>query len=170
MAELIGTPRSPGAPAAGPNSADADSATQRLSESAKEEKPRELPRSSPAFRHSCQILVVDDDIGIRASVGALLEEEGYQVEEAVNGLDALERLERAPPTLVLLDMRMPIMDGWEFAERLRLGNFEVPIVVMSAARDAGTWAGEIGAAAHIDKPFDPDALVALVDDICAGRA
>jgi CheY-like chemotaxis protein len=118
------------------------------------------------MRAASRILVVEDDLGIRMALVALLEDEGFVVEEAANGREALASLERGPATVVLLDMRMPVMDGWELARILRERQIDVRLVVMTAARDARTWAEEIGASAYIGKPFDPDALLTILDRLC----
>ena len=110
-----------------------------------------------------RILVVDDDEGIRACVGQLLREEGYEVLSAANGAEALELLEAADgngedgPDLILLDMHMPTLDGRGFAReyRLRPGP-HAPILVMTAAPDAAQRAAEIAAHAVLPKPFDID--------------
>ena len=100
------------------------------------------------------ILIVDDDPSILETVTEILTFEGYPVETAVNGADALDVLERAQPWLVLLDMRMPVLDGWGFARALRDRGVSLPILVMTAARDARHWAEEIGAAGYLAKPFE----------------
>jgi CheY-like chemotaxis protein len=108
------------------------------------------------------ILVVDDDESILATIAELLDMEGYQVQTAVNGVDALNRLDTSDPSLVLLDMRMPVMDGWGFARALHARGRRVPILVMTAAQDAQAWADEVGAAGFVAKPFDlPDLLHAI---------
>jgi len=109
------------------------------------------------------VLVVDDEADIRATVAAMLEIEGYDVAEAANGADALMRVEERVPDVILLDMRMPILDGWGFAAELRRRGHRVPIVVMTAARDAAHWAGEIAAASFIAKPFGLDDLIGAVE-------
>ena len=109
-----------------------------------------------------RVLVVDDEPDIRATVLAMLEIEGYEVTEAANGADALAVVEADPPDVILLDMRMPVLDGWGFAEELRRRNHAIPIVVMTAARDAARWAGEVAAAAFVAKPFGYDDLIAAV--------
>ena len=76
------------------------------------------------------VLVVDDEADIRATVSAMLEIEGYEVAEASNGADALVMLEKRRPDLILLDMRMPVLDGWGFAAELRRRGHRTPIVVM----------------------------------------
>ena len=121
----------------------------------------------PAEGRDVRILVVDDEPGIRATVAAMLEIEGYEVDQAAHGADALARLDHHPPDLILLDMRMPVLDGWGFASELRKRGFEVPIVVMTAARDAARWAGEISAVAALSKPFRFDDLLGAVHEATA---
>ena len=79
------------------------------------------------------ILVIDDDAEIRRLVGEILLSEGYLVLPAANGVEALAVLDRTRVSLALLDMRMPVLDGWGFACRLRERHVVLPIVVMSAA-------------------------------------
>ena len=108
------------------------------------------------------ILVVDDDEVILDIVADVLRFEGYPVETAIDGVVALEVVERDRPALVLLDMRMPRLDGWGFARTLRERGIELPILVMTAARDAAGWAQEIGAGGYLAKPFDIDELLDAV--------
>lgn len=108
------------------------------------------------------ILVVDDDEAILDIVADVLRFEGYPVETAIDGVVALEVVERERPALVLLDMRMPRLDGWGFARTLRERGIELPILVMTAARDAAGWAQEIGAQGYLAKPFDIDELLDAV--------
>jgi len=111
-----------------------------------------------------RVLVVDDEPDIRATVSAMLEIEGYAVAEAMNGAEALAAVEADPPDLILLDMRMPVLDGWGFAAELRRRGHRIPIVVMTAARDAARWAAEIAATAFIAKPFGYDELIRTVEE------
>lgn len=110
-----------------------------------------------------RVLIVDDEPDIRATVSAMLEIEGYRVDEAINGADALRVLEDRTPDLILLDMRMPVLDGWGFANELRQRGHRTPIVVMTAARDAARWASEIAASAFVAKPFGFDDLISAVE-------
>ncbi len=110
-----------------------------------------------------RILVVDDEPDIRVTVSAMLEIEGYDVAEAPNGAAALAAIEQRLPDIILLDMRMPILDGWGFAAELRRRGHQTPIVVMTAARDAARWAGDIAAAAFVAKPFGYDDLISAVE-------
>lgn len=108
------------------------------------------------------VLVVDDDAAIRSAVRDVLESEGIAVETASNGADALEKVSRQRPGLVLLDMRMPVLDGWGFASALRERGLALPVVVMTAAADASRWADEIGAIGVVAKPFGVAELVNAV--------
>ena len=112
------------------------------------------------------ILVVDDDPDILDALSEILEGEGYLVRRARNGREALERLTPAPPQLILLDLMMPVMDGWEFATRLRHeapAAAAVPIIVLSADRNVGTKARELGAVGHLSKPFELGELLQMLD-------
>jgi CheY-like chemotaxis protein len=109
------------------------------------------------------VLVVDDDAAIRDAVRDLLEEEGIPVTTAVDGADALDKVLDTLPRLVLLDMRMPGMDGWGFASALRERGISPPVVVMTAAADARRWAAEIGAIGVVPKPFGMVELIRAVE-------
>src|SRR5579864_1303219 len=110
-----------------------------------------------------RILVVDDDTSIRTFVEMALDGEGYAVATAMNGAQALAVTDQMQPDLILLDMRMPIMDGWTFARRYRgKAGPHAPIVVITAATDAGVRAAEIQADGYLGKPFDLDELLGLV--------
>jgi signal transduction histidine kinase/CheY-like chemotaxis protein len=78
------------------------------------------------------VLVVDDNEQVRDVVRRSLEKEGWAVEEAENGEVALERVEQKPPVLILLDLMMPVMDGFQFVAELRKRSFTMPIVVVTA--------------------------------------
>jgi len=105
---------------------------------------------------------VDDDPTILATVSETLDLEGYPVVTATNGVEALAALEREPPSLVLLDMRMPVMDGWTFIRAARARGLDPTVVVMTATADARRWAAEIGAQGVLSKPFELDELIAEV--------
>jgi CheY-like chemotaxis protein len=110
-----------------------------------------------------RILVVDDDTSIRSFVEMALDSEGYAVSTATNGVQALAVTDQVHPDLILLDMRMPIMDGWTFARMYRdQAGPHAPIVVITAATDAGERAAEIQADGFLGKPFDLDELLVLV--------
>jgi CheY-like chemotaxis protein len=110
-----------------------------------------------------RVLVVEDDPDLAALEADVLAERGHEVEVASNGREALAAVARAKPDLILLDMKMPVMGGREFAEEYRRREpHAAPIVVVTAADDAQKRAAEVGASAWIGKPFDPEALVEKV--------
>ena len=109
------------------------------------------------------ILVVDDDVEILAMLRDFLEGEGLTVRTATNGAEALDMVDDIKPALILLDMRMPVLDGWGFAARLRERHATYPVVVMTAAESARRWADDIGANGYIAKPFDVNELLQLIE-------
>jgi len=105
------------------------------------------------------ILVVDDDTDFREGLRAALEMKGCQVEEAANGRDALEQIEKKPPLLVLLDLQMPVMNGRELLQKLRAApeTKDVPVVIISGF--GFEWEAELmGAQGYVGKPFEPEEL------------
>jgi CheY-like chemotaxis protein len=117
------------------------------------------------------ILVVDDEPGIREAVAEILELDGYEVATAANGAEALVSIERQTPALILLDMRMPVLNGWEFAQTLQERGLDLPIVVITAATDARAWAQEVAAVDYLAKPFDLMDLLSAVERILpSGRS
>ena len=113
-----------------------------------------------------KILVVEDDDDIRDSLKELLEEEGYRVDTAANGEQALNRLRGEAPQLILLDLMMPVMDGWEFQKQLReIPSFSrVPIIVISASKFSRE---PLNAAAFIPKPLDAGVLLETIESFLA---
>jgi len=120
------------------------------------------PAQACAQATSC-VLVVEDQDDIREFVAFVLQNEGYCVMTADNGAVALEEVGRKPVGVVLLDMRMPVMDGWAFADayRRRPGP-HAPIVVLTAAQDAASRAAQINADDYLGKPFELDDLLSVV--------
>ena len=114
------------------------------------------------------ILVVDDDATIREALATLLTMEGYRVEMAANGAEALEVVGQELPALVILDMHMPTVDGWAFAKAARARGFDPPILVVTAtATSAERAAQEIAAAGFMAKPFNISELLEAVERLCA---
>jgi DNA-binding response OmpR family regulator len=123
-----------------------------------------IARSSiEAGRGGSPILVVEDDTSILDMVMQILRSEGYPVVGAKNGVEGLAECDRRAPSLILLDMRMPRMDGWEFAAALRARGIASPVVVMTAADNAKRWADEVGADGYVVKPFEFLDLLASVE-------
>ena len=124
---------------------------------------RSGPRVDGAAAAARPILVVDDDPEILAMLRDFLESEGLVVRTAANGAEALDALDDVAPALILLDMRMPVLDGWAFAQRFHERALTYPIVVMTAAESARRWAEEIGATGYIAKPFDVNELLETIE-------
>jgi CheY-like chemotaxis protein len=120
-----------------------------------------------------RVLVVDDDATLRQLVVVNLELEGFEVHEAVDGADCLERICEIAPHVVTLDIMMPRVDGWEVASRLRADprTAGIKVVVLTAAsRDTDLRRGaRIGVDCYLTKPFDPDDLVGVVQRLVAGQ-
>ncbi len=112
---------------------------------------------------SAPILVVEDDPDLLALVEMILSDAGYRVRTAGDGRTALARVAEEMPALVLLDMRMPVMNGWEFAREFRARHgHAAPIVVVTAAENARLRAEEVGAEGWLEKPFDVDDVLRMV--------
>jgi len=115
-------------------------------------------------RKQFRILVVDDELVVRDSLKEWLEDEGFQVEMAESGAEALEKLAKDNFKLMLLDIKMPGMDGVEVLKRSKEIHPELPVVMMTAYATVETAveAMKFGALDYLMKPFDPDSLVLLI--------
>jgi len=114
------------------------------------------------------IMIVDDDDDIRTTLSELLEHMKYDVAVAADGLDAMRQLRKgARPAVILLDLMMPVMDGYEFLVELRRQTAlaRIPIVVITAAGNAAAEASKLGATGHIQKPFKLDELLATISRV-----
>jgi CheY-like chemotaxis protein len=121
-----------------------------------------------------RVLVIDDEEAIRLLCRVNLEAEGMSVDEAADGRTGLERARTGSPDVILLDVMMPGLDGWQVAEEL-VGDErtrQIPIVFLTARadfrdRERGLEAGGI---AYLTKPFNPVELARLIDDLLARLA
>jgi len=113
---------------------------------------------------SSKILLVDDDDGIRASLSAFLSRSGFQVDTVSNGEQALEKLEKFKPDLIVMDVLMPRMDGRETLRRMRQAGNLTPVILLTQVGEATerAMALEEGADDYLNKPFEPHELVARV--------
>ena len=120
------------------------------------------------------VLVVDDDPAIRGLVGDALRNEGYTVDLAAHGREALDAMRARRPSTVVLDLMMPVMDGFSFMEACHHEQLcdDVPIIVISAVHEALQRMNEVPVHACIAKPFDLDDLVRTVGQFARpnGRA
>jgi CheY-like chemotaxis protein len=115
------------------------------------------------------VLVVDDDPDILQTLGLCLSSEGYRVLMAANGKEALEILDHEHPSVILLDLMMPVMDGWQFvAELEHRGRRDVPLLILSADRSVQGHAQQLRASGHLAKPFDLDDLLGKVQQLTGG--
>ena len=108
------------------------------------------------------LLVVEDNIPIREILAAAAREEGYRTVEAGNGREALAALAVEWPSLILLDLEMPVMSGWAFMRELRARAVHIPVIIMSGRTDQASELAEMGAKSFVGKPID---LPALLDKI-----
>jgi CheY-like chemotaxis protein len=113
--------------------------------------------------NSAPVLVVDDDPDLRDVVALALGLEGYFVLTATNGREALAHITTRPPSVVLLDLQMPVMSGWELVARLRDIPVAVPVVFMTAGHRAEQEAERHQVAGYLAKPFDLDTLYDVVE-------
>ena len=115
------------------------------------------------------VLIVEDDLDIREALSQVLEFEGYPVATAVNGEEALKYLANSePPGLILLDLMMPVMDGWQFRlEQKKHPEWsQIPVVIVSADGQVGQKAASIGASGYLKKPVELDTLLDTVAQYC----
>lgn len=114
------------------------------------------------------ILIVDDDPAFLEFMAMALEGEGYHVQTAPHGALALDAIRQTRPHLILLDMRMPVMDGWEFLRAYRqLPPPHTPVIALSATASLEQQALEAGAVAFYPKPFDLNALLRAISQVLA---
>lgn len=117
-----------------------------------------------------KVLVADDEPALRKLLKTNMELEGYETLEASNGAEVLECVERDNPDIILLDIMMPVMDGWEVMTALAANpEYEQKVILVSAkaSDDAQLQGWELGADEYITKPFDLDALLQRVRDVAA---
>ncbi|WP_437591425.1 response regulator [Sorangium sp. So ce1000] len=120
-----------------------------------------------------RILVVEDDLDIRSILTQLLVFEGYDVEEAADGAEALALLRRdGPPALILLDLMMPIMDGWQLRAELQRDPqlASIPVVIVSADVRVEQEASRLRVAGLLKKPLQIEPLLEMVHRICGAPA
>lgn len=109
------------------------------------------------------VLVVEDEPITREGLNAVLRRAGYEVVLAANGEEALSSIRRLPPDLILLDMLMPIMDGWRLLQLLKAEiSTPIPIIVVTATILTREWANDHGCAGFLRKPIDPETTLEVI--------
>ncbi len=113
------------------------------------------------------VLIVDDEPGLRSAVREILQSAGYEPMEAADGTGGLAKAASLRPALILLDVRMPDLDGYEVCRQLKANPLTapIPVVFLTAVEDSALnhRAFEAGAAACLTKPFRAEALLAVVE-------
>jgi CheY-like chemotaxis protein len=118
------------------------------------------------------VLVVDDDEAMRGMIAMWLESAGYKVRTASNGQAALESLDQQTPCVIVLDLMMPVMSGWQFREaQLQRDTFSnIPVIILSGHHNTPMEAQKLGAAAWIGKPIDVERLMTTIWNCCLPAA
>lgn len=114
-----------------------------------------------------RILIVDDEEGFRDGVADLLGMEGYQVSVARDAVEAVRKLPEFRPDVILLDLRMPHLDGESFLRGMSglPASKKVPVVLISAKEDLPAIASRTGAAGYLAKPFEAPQLLSLLEKV-----
>jgi CheY-like chemotaxis protein len=130
------------------------------------------PAAQPADLRAAQtrrrVLVIDDDPDLRELLSVVLKSEGYDVQTAENGAAGFSVLRTLVPDLIILDLLMPVMNGWQFREaQTALPQYaRIPIVCLSGYHAARHQAAALGMPVCVQKPFDIDELVKIVRRSC----
>jgi CheY-like chemotaxis protein len=114
-----------------------------------------------------KILLADDDPEILVSLSAALNSEGYEVITANNGREACQRFREEHVDLILLDIKMPVRDGWDSFERVTSINPLLQVIVITARPDQYPLAAAAGVAALMEKPLDLPLLIRAIDELLA---
>ncbi|WYP26129.1 response regulator [Alkalihalobacillus sp. FSL W8-0930] len=113
-----------------------------------------------------KLLVVDDQYGIRVLLNEILQKDGYSVHQAANGVQALSIVQDENPDLILLDMKIPGMDGLEILRRIKVTHPDIKVIMMTAYGELNliNEAIELGAVSYFSKPFDIDDVRQVIRD------
>lgn len=131
-------------------------------------KQQQLADTSNLQQTNTHILVVDDDFTLCQTIQVILEEEGFLVETAMDGVEALESAELLRPTMVVLDMGLPLLDGEAVAKELRVRYGEnIPVILMTADGHVKEKGQRVEAVVALGKPFEIDDLVSAVHQALA---
>jgi DNA-binding response OmpR family regulator len=112
-----------------------------------------------------KILIADDDASVRKALGRVLEEEGYQVILAADGREAVEKFESGPVDLLVLDIGLPVRNGWKTFERITSRAPALPIVIITGKAGPCDLAVATGFGAVMEKPLDVGQLLQTMKDL-----
>jgi len=151
----------------------ADAARAAMAEAPRTATAEDFPVAQPV-RAAPLVLVVDDSLTVRRVTQRLLAREGYRVALAKDGLDALERLAEELPTVVLSDIEMPRMDGFDLVRNLRadpkLAHLPVIMITSRIAQKHREYAAQLGVHHYLGKPYSEEELLGLIGHHCAAQA
>jgi len=114
-----------------------------------------------------KILLADDDLEILVSLSAVLNSEGYEVIAAANGREACQKFKEEHVDVAILDLKMPVRDGWDAFERLTGINPLVQVIIITARPDQYPTAVAAGVAAFMEKPLDLPLLLRTIEELVA---
>ena len=121
-----------------------------------------------------RILVVEDDPDLRRILNLQLASQGYEVSEAANGAEGFQAIQAEKPDCIILDLMMPVMDGFGFLKRARsiMDTMDVPILILTASEDEKNRVRgfQYQADAYMSKPYDLEKLIKVVENIMAAAA
>jgi CheY-like chemotaxis protein len=129
-----------------------------------------IPEEARPVPEERTILIVEDDSDLREALSAVLRDEGYTVAMAADGREALDCLRRqSPPSLILLDLTMPVMNGWQFRAEQRQDPAlsGIPVVVLSAGDRLAEQMVPLGITDYVRKPIELKQLLRLIERHCA---
>ena len=124
------------------------------------------------MKKEATIMVVDDEENMRESLKDIFEEEGYKIILSDSGKDAIKKIEKYEINVVVSDVRMPEMDGFELLHEIKKIKPEIPFIMITAysTTKLGVRAMKEGAKDYIEKPFDPDELLIIISKIIKQQA
>jgi DNA-binding response OmpR family regulator len=126
-----------------------------------------MPTQAVISRPTQHVLLVEDDAPIRGMLADVLQDAGFSVVQASDGLEAVRNLREERPDLIVLDLMLPRMSGWQFLEESRpdLERANIPVVVLSAIHGQGDYPSTLGVAAWLTKPVDIDRFLGAVQTL-----
>src|SRR5215470_5117218 len=121
----------------------------------------------PGLRRVRHVLIVEDESPIRVMLTDLLSDAGYAVLQAADGFEAIKHLRKTRPDLIVLDLMMPGLSGWQFLERSHddLEQANIPVMILSAIKGGSDYPAALGVAAWLTKPVDVDQFLASVEQM-----